>query len=318
MSGNTIGNTHNVDIFYEDIPIFEKIVHKIFKGVDVSVSLPTLRLLSASIVVAVSGAFRLYIAFLLLNIEPDINIYLAGFLVIYATYTMDRSVGCEEDKVNRQELGLSNGTIAIFVSLTALLIAAYFLTFYDLVFIAFLPSLVGYIYTKGVHVGNYNFKLKGNLGVKNVVVAMTWGINIAGVAQHFSRNMIALFSIFSFFTLKSFINTIIYDFRDVEGDSIAGLKTLPIYWGEKKAKLILQILHNSLHLWILIAMLMCLISSQLIILFICWLAGILYITFLTKQTKGNETRMKKIMRDVLVDGEFILAVCLKVALDSLI
>ncbi len=288
--------------------------YEIFKNLKY---ISTLRLLSASIVVAVSGACRLHISFLLLNVESNLTIYLAGFLIIYATYTLDRSLGCEEDRINRRELGSSNKHIAILISILALLAGAYLFAQFGLLFVAFLPFLIGYFYSNGVRLGIYSFKLKGNLGFKNLVVALTWGINIAAIAQRWSKDALALFSIFTFFTVKSFINTIIYDFRDVEGDAIAGLKTLPVHWGERKSKNILQILHHSIHLWILIAMLY-FISSQFIILFTCWLAGLTYISFLTKSARGIEPRVRKIARDILVDGEFILAVCLKMAFDCLI
>ncbi|MEM2925671.1 MAG: UbiA family prenyltransferase [Methanocellales archaeon] len=289
--------------------------YEIFKNLKYNLS--TLRLLSASIVVAFSGACRLHISFLMLDIEPNLIIYLAGFLIIYATYTLDRSSGCKEDRINRRELNSSNKLIAILISVLAFSAGAYLFAQFDLLFVAFLPFLIGYIYSNGMQLSTYSLKIKGNLGIKNLVVALTWGISIAAIAQHWSRDAIALFSIFSFFTLKSFINTIIYDFRDVEGDAIAGLKTLPIYWGEKKAKNILQILHHSLHFWIFIAMLF-FISSQFIILFTCWLAGLIYISFLAKPAGGIEPRVRKVARDILVDGEFILAVCLKMAFDFLL
>ncbi|HLB69592.1 MAG: hypothetical protein OIN88_11445 [Candidatus Methanoperedens sp.] len=65
--------------------------------------LPTLRLLSSSAAVAISGALRLHIAFLFSGIEPKIMVYLAGGLIIYATYTLDRTFSSNEDEINRKE-----------------------------------------------------------------------------------------------------------------------------------------------------------------------------------------------------------------------
>jgi len=50
--------------------------------------------------------------------------------------------------------------------------------------------------------------------------------------------------VFPFFMMKSFINTVIWDFRDVKGDDAAGIKTLPIWLGEKKTRKLLQLMHT--------------------------------------------------------------------------
>ncbi|MBU4139264.1 MAG: prenyltransferase, partial [Euryarchaeota archaeon] len=76
-------------------------------------NVPTLKLLTGSILVGLSGVFKLHIAFLLLGIAPDLKIYLACFLIIYATYTLDRAMDNEEDKINRKELDSSRKDIAL-------------------------------------------------------------------------------------------------------------------------------------------------------------------------------------------------------------
>lgn len=272
---------------------------------------PTIRLLCASILVATSGVFRIHIAFLFLGIIPKIMIYFAGFLVIYATYTLDRALGCEEDRINRKEVESSRRDIAIVISTISLILGSLLFFKEGLLFIAVLPFAIGYIYSKGIRIGSCSLKLKGNFGVKNLTVSLTWGIFISGIAQRWASSEIVLFFVFPFFVTKSFINTVIYDFRDIEGDVAAGIKTLPICLGVEKTRILLQVMHIVLHLWMAIAMLLSFIKSEITLFFTVWLAGMLYTCFYTTSPPANEPKIRKIIRDLLVDGEFIIAVSLR-------
>ncbi len=273
---------------------------------------PTLQLLRASILVALSGVFRIYIASLFLGIAPSRWIYLAGFLVIYATYTLDRALGCEEDKINKKELTSARTDIALVLCLISFLTGSFFFFREGLLLIAFLPFIIGYIYSKGIHIGRISLKLKGNFGVKNLAVSLTWGVFISGVIQQWAGIQLALLFIFPFFAVKSFINTVIYDFRDVKGDAVAGIKTLPICFGDRKTRLLLQAMHNILHLWIAISMLLNFIKVEAALLVPLWLTGIIYTRYYTRPSPENESKIRKITRDVFVDGEFILAVFIKI------
>ncbi|MCX9012155.1 MAG: UbiA family prenyltransferase [Candidatus Methanoperedens sp.] len=268
---------------------------------------PTVQLLSSSILIALSGIFRIHIASLFLGVSPGILIYFAGFLVIYATYTFDRALGSEEDKINRKELVSSRKDIAIIVCLISLAAGAFFLSQEGLLPFALLPIAIGYIYSKGLRIGCHTIKLKGNFGMKNLTVSLTWGMFIAGIIQRWADIYIVLLFIFPFITIKSFINTVIWDFRDVKGDFIAGIKTLPIYLGEKKTRRLLQVMHIMLHLWVALAMLMNLINVERTVIFTAVVIGMINTSLYTKPSTGNEPRSWKIARNLLVNGEFALA-----------
>ena len=83
---------------------------------------------------------------------------------------------------------------------------------------------------------NVALKLKGGLGVKNFVVGLTWGAFIAGLAGSNCGNMIPMVLVFTFFGVKLFVNSTIYDFKDVKGDTLAGIKTLPVSLGERNTR----------------------------------------------------------------------------------
>jgi 4-hydroxybenzoate polyprenyltransferase len=178
----------------------------------------TVKLLSASIVVAVSGVFRIYIAFLLLGVKPEILICIAGGLVVYTVYTLDRTLESREDAVNRSEFTDARRDVALVVSLFVFAVGAYLLFAENLYAIAFLPLVTGYLYGKGVKVGGVRLKLKGGFGVKNLVVAFTWGAFITGIVAGVKPAGFHYCFVFLFFTCKLFINSVIYDFKDARGD----------------------------------------------------------------------------------------------------
>ncbi|MGB9926979.1 MAG: UbiA family prenyltransferase, partial [Methanosarcina sp.] len=188
----------------------------------------TSELLKTSILVAFSGALRIHMAFLLLQIDSSFLTCAAGGLIIYTVYTLDRALGSEEDAVNRKELSSSKKEIGLAVSMLTFLIGTFILAKQGLFALALIPFITGYLYSKGIKIGKFTLKLKGGLGIKNFVVGFTWGTFIAGLAGSNCRNPIPILLIFIFFGIKLFVSSAIYDFKDIKGDSLAGIKTLPV------------------------------------------------------------------------------------------
>jgi len=137
-------------------------------------------------------------------------------------------------------------------------------------------------------------------------VAFTWATNIVIILQYWNIDIFSLFFVWLFFFLKSFINTVLYDFRDVKGDCSAGLLTLPIFLGNKNTRILLYLLHIFAHLQIAIAILLGKIKFDPAILLYSAVIGLIYTEFYstTKERSGR-------IRDILVDGEWIIAVLLR-------
>lgn len=260
-------------------------------------SVSTLRLLSSSLIVAVSGGFRLYIAFLLAGKEPNITLPLAAILIVYATYTLDRATKTREDEINRQEEMNANKNFVLFLVCSFFLVAVLVLI-KDRVFplIAFFPLTMGFLYSKGIKIGTISLKLKGGMGAKNFVVAFTWATTTSAFV--YPAESLQLFLIFIFFFIKSFINTVIFDYKDIEGDSAAGLITLPVFFGETKMRAILQLLHSSFHLSVATLVILNLVKFEATILLYSWIGGMIYIIMFANNKKRN-------FRSLVVHGEWI-------------
>ncbi|MDD2260236.1 MAG: UbiA family prenyltransferase, partial [Acholeplasmataceae bacterium] len=192
----------------------------------------TLNLLTSSILVSISGAFRVYIASLLLGTHVTPLVCVAGGLVIYSVYTLDRALDSEEDLINRKELCGSCKEMGFAASILSFIVGGYFLSIEGLLWLAFVPIVTGFLYSKGIKIGKHSLKLKGGLGIKNLVVGISWGVFITGLACTTCKHLISIIVIFILYGVKVFINSAIDDFKDVKGDTIAGIQTLPVKLGE--------------------------------------------------------------------------------------
>ena len=274
---------------------------------------PTLRLLNSSTLIAFSGALRLHIAFLLAGIDPKIPVYLAGGLIIYSTYTLDRSLGSEEDTINRSELKGSKNNLAIFICIITFLAGALILAGEKIYFASLFPFIIGYLYSKGLKIGRFKLKLKGSAGGKNIVVAITWGGTIALIVSEWNKNNITILLIFAFYGTKLFINSILYDFKDIKGDMAAGIKTLPVCFGENRIRNILLILCLLMHCCIWVSLLTGFIKPEPVILSYSFFAGILSISLISS---NHESGIKKYSREIIVDGESTIALVLRGIINS--
>jgi len=277
----------------------------------------TLELLKSSILVAFSGALRIHLAFLLLHIQSSILTCVAGGLIIYTVYTLDRALGAEEDTVNRKELKGSNKKVGLAVSLLAFIIGTYILAKEGILTLAFIPFITGYLYSKGIKIGKFALKLKGGLGIKNVVVGLTWGIFIAGLAGSGCGNLVPIVLVFIFFGVKLFINSAIYDFKDIKGDTLAGIKTLPVSLGTRKTRNLLTAMHLISHLALGIALIHGVLAFEPLIVLYSFICGLICIQNFTK-TEDEKNSSRKLERTILVDGESTSILGLRIVAGALI
>ncbi len=56
--------------------------------------------------------------------------------------------------------------------------------------------------------------------------------SIAGLAGRNCGSIVPIVLVFIFFGVKLFVNSAIFDFKDIKGDTLAGIKTLPVSLGE--------------------------------------------------------------------------------------
>ena len=245
-----------------------------------------LKMLYSIVLLSLSGAFKLEFAFEFLGRSITADDFVAAVAITYAAYALDRGIKNKEDEdcseVFMKLLVVTSifcVVMAIFVSAKPLLI---------------LPFVVSYLYAKGIK----NFRLKVGKGVKNLVVAFTWTLGIVAFVGDLSYPAMV---VYSFFFLKSFVNTIVYDFKDVDRDIMAGIMTLPAFVDTKKLKVFLMSVNSIMHVLIL------LVTVNWVVL-ASFVNGMTYILL---------SRRNRRPIDLLVVGEWVLYKAYRTFLDSL-
>jgi 4-hydroxybenzoate polyprenyltransferase len=229
----------------------------------------TLKLLADSMLSGISGLFRVYIAYILLQTPVNVLICIASGLTVYSVYLFDRTIGSSEDKINRTSIQNSNKFIGYSISIIAFMISCYFFALNNILWLAFVPLVIVYLYNKTLKINGYTFKLKGGLGRKNIVVGLTWGLFITGVSTGGIINLVLFF----YYGMKAFTNSVICDYKDIKGDTLTGLYTLPAILGAVKTRNLLLGLHSLTHIVLLSAMFHGIILFSPIILLGSFLLG---------------------------------------------
>ncbi len=263
-----------------------------------------------SIFTAIIGFTMPYFTFLLYEVKFNFQLLTASFLACFATYNLNKLTDIKEDSVNVPERAgfieknkpyVILATIASFS--TALILA--FLQKPLSIFIFLFPFFMGFIYSIKIS----NFRLKDITGVKNIVVAFPWAVlgTFLPLAVSFCDYTIMLL-IFYFLFIKVFINTVVFDVRDIEGDRLSGVRTIPVFFGRHKTRNLLLSLNSTILLWLAFSYFMGFFHRYLIVLIFCIFYGYWYILYFCKDRAKIGTSV-----DLLVDGELIIIVLMATA-----
>jgi 4-hydroxybenzoate polyprenyltransferase len=148
-------------------------------------------------------------------------------------------------------------------------------------------------------------RLKEIVGVKSLVVALSWGIT--GAFLPATANSIPLYKealVFFYIFIQILVNTIIFDTLDVNGDRASGIKTVPLALGLKKTKTMLLAINASFVLWLGY----CLLSGVFLHYLVTLAFGVVFETLLILYFfRSNRPRLHA---ELLVDGEWVYLVFL--------
>lgn len=252
----------------------------------------------SSLSVGISGFFATFIAYLLLGIPVRIDICIAVFLMAFSLYSINKITDIKEDAINIPERlsfikGRGNLILAYSILAYILCILMTFLDSPSSAMLCFIPLIANVLYGSRLLPGLP--RLKDIPVMKNVVVAVSWAITLTLLpAAHimYERSTIAL--VFFFMLIKAFVNTVLYDLRDVKGDRENKIKTLPVILGTEKTVLVLLALNSAL-----LPLLIIFSGSAWTITAMLILNGFACILYFGEN-------MNKLAMDVFVDGEWTL------------
>jgi len=260
-------------------------------------------LISTSLFLAINGSLKVLFSCLLFNIFI-LNLILAAFFVTFGIYGINKLTDIKEDAVNAPERARyirKKKTFILFV-LFSFALSLFLGAFHDILSVPILlfPLFTGVIYSVRV---SPNFpRLKDITGIKNLVIAISWGVGSTFLPAIClpQKNILMIAAVFYFFFIKSFINTVLFDIRDIEGDRMSGVRTIPVVFGRQKTKNLLLILNSTLIPWLAISHLSGFFHKYLFVLIFAIAYGYCYILHFCKEG----LKIGKSL-DLLVDGEWI-------------
>ncbi|VVB92441.1 Digeranylgeranylglyceryl phosphate synthase [uncultured archaeon] len=230
------------------------------------------------------------------------------FFATYSVYGLNKLTDFEEDIINNPEREKTIKKISkifeisLVLSFILSLVIGFSTNILTLPALLF-PLLMGVVYS--VRILPHVPRLKDVTGVKNLIIALSWSVSLTLLPviglSIIEPKPIILVGYISF--VKSFINSILFDVRDIEGDRINLIKTIPVLIGINKTKKILLIMNSTLIPWLIFAYYF--FSKYFFVLFFIIIYGYWYILYFCRDGKKIGKSL-----DLLVDGEFILAVIL--------
>ncbi len=196
---------------------------------------------------ATCGALCVIGSTLYLGAKPNFTVITVSMGIIFGVYMINRFTDAQEDFVNNigkhlffaNKSTLYNITIGILVAVFAVLVAVEKLRLYHIILVSagifYSYRLVPW-YKKDN--GIVFYRLKDIPAIKNITVAVFWGISIFLVPYMFAEikftNKIIISILTMAITISTFTNTLFSDIRDKKGDELAGTTTLVVAFGATK------------------------------------------------------------------------------------
>jgi 4-hydroxybenzoate polyprenyltransferase len=185
-----------------------------------------------------------YVSCLIQEVPWSTTIAVIPFFAAFSIYNLNRKTDEDEDSINRKdryaftkhyERPLYYGAILAMVLCLAISASGGILS----LLATSTPFILGVLYSFRLLPDRYTYhRLKEIPGVKNIIVGLAWCTPIAflPVFLNHSRPDSATAVAFILFFLWGIMASLIPDIRDREGDASAGVRTIPVIYGEEKTK----------------------------------------------------------------------------------
>jgi len=254
----------------------------------------------SSIFIGITGFFQTFGGFILLQTQPNIPLCFSVFLMTFSVYGLNKLTDLNEDGINMPERIAyisRRKRMILYCSLGAYVLCLIIAFFQNpkVIPLVLVPIVANAAYSSRLIPGLP--RLKDIPVMKNVVVAVSWAVVCTLIpGMHMDPVQKGLIAIIIYFmVVRDFIATVLYDIRDIEGDRISGVRTMPVILGTERTTKILLLLNSTL----LPLLLFLRGETKLLIAgFVVYGYGcILYFS----------TRRDPLILDLAVDGEWTLA-----------
>ena len=208
-------------------------------------------IINLNLIEAIDAAAVVISTFLLVSEQLKFFPLVSAFFSTLFLYSLNRISDLKEDRINipdRFKFWSKYGDKIIFLTLIFFVIVTlsnFFIGFYQGFFLL-LPFFI---------VFSYSFlRLKSVLFLKNIVVATGWSLIPLYASTYMVSPQLSIIFFSSFVVFLSvLINAIVFDIKDIIGDKIVGVKTIPSVYGISPSKKLAYLLNIMLLFFILSA-----------------------------------------------------------------
>ncbi len=265
-------------------------------------------LLYSSLYLCIAAISMVYLSSVLQDIPLSLAAGLIMFLVTFSVYNLNRKTDEIEDAINhsrRYAFTKKYAKVLMDASIAAYALAFLIAGMHGIVAVAItaIPLVNGILYSIPFLPGGFRYRrLKDIPFVKNFIVGLAWAVPVALLpvaCTGFSTGRMTMITGFFFFLL-SFVNSTVFDIRDVKGDAESGVQTIPVILGVRRTRILLSVM-NLAGIGIILALSNgCLSAVETAII-----AGIaMYVQGYILLFNGTER--KHGMYDLLADGQYLL------------
>jgi len=261
-----------------------------------------------NLIISLGASSIAYLVVSLLSLHSDYMMYLICFLVSIFVYSFNRFTDVKEDTINNPErlkffkkfkYYFFVSALVSFMLVVVITLLHSFLTF----FVSFLPIILVLLYSKPWLPRRISFysRLKEIFFIKNLVVSTGWSLIPFFVAVYTNSFHPGIFFISPFVFLRIFIGVIIFDIRDMKGDKIHNIFSIPLKLGLPKTKNLVNILNSLSFIILMVGTLYGLhIMYTIAVGLFAFFMGLLYNYVIDKDIDI------RFFCNVIVDGEYIM------------
>jgi 4-hydroxybenzoate polyprenyltransferase len=294
----------NINIIGDTFLFLDKIGKKLFSTIPNILSF----LVASSLFVSITLFSVIYLTFYSLGIPPDYTLFFASFLVTFSIYNLNKLTDVAEDTVNtpdRSKFVKNKNHLIIFISTityASALIIGVFSGEILAIILLLIPLWIAILYSIRLHPELP--RLKDIFLAKSISVTTGWVLSIVILSFIFLPKVEIILFWSCFLFIKLFINSVLFDVRDLKGDNILGIKTVPAVLGVKKTRKILLVLQSLLLPWIALVIYYNALQPVLPILLFGIFYGYWYILHFCREEKKRPIKF-----DLAIDGEWIILGC---------
>jgi len=256
-----------------------------------------------NIIISLGPAALTILTILVLKLPFNFLAPLLAFLISFFVYSFNRLTDIREDIINNPDRTLFFKkkmyifVIAAFISLflcLALALLHSLLTF----IILLLPAILVILYSFEWMRFASKKRLKELLLIKNITVSLGWSLIPFFVMAFYNYFHWGIIFLSCFIFLRIFIGVLMFDIRDIEGDKKHNITTIPIKYGLKFSKRIIEFLNIISFLILLIGCIYLFWAPLIISAFVGLFFGFIYQHYIQKIDM-------RFLCNVIVDSEYI-------------